>query len=1363
MLSKYSVKKPYTVVVAVVLILILGFVSFTKMNTDLLPSMNLPYAVVMTTYSGASPETVETVVTKPIEQSMATVSDIENVSSSSRENISLVILEFAETANMDSVTIEMREKLDQIGAYWDDSVAKPIIMKLNPDMMPVMISAVEVDGLSATEVTDYVSKHVEPEVESIAGVASVSTTGTITESVEVLIRQEKVEAANQKVMEALDKSFEEKEADLKDAQEEIDSGKAELQDGKVELESGKDEMVSQIGQGESKLNESQAEIIKGEAELDMQLAQLESKETELAQSKEQLAKGKQQAQDGITKLKETQEGLHTLQQAMEMLDGKADELAEGLNAAQQGLQAVEDQLAALELNPEDPAYEPAKAALEQQKAELMVQIETMEKAQAELTAQKEALESQLSQVLQALGKEDAAEADAYLTEQISTLEGTLQELEENEQKLLAGEQQLADGKAQIESARAQIQSGKVQVSEALSSLSTQKILASIEMSTAQAKLDAGETSLESAQKQLDEGKDQLEEAKEKAKDQTNLSSLISADLVKGILAGENFSMPAGYVTEDGVDYLVRVGDKLEDTGDLEDLVILDLDMDGLEPIRLSDVADVTRVDNSDEVYAKLNGKPGVMLTIEKQTGYSTGEVTDRILDRFAEIEKENDGLHVSVLMNQGIYIDLVVNSVLSNMVMGAILAILILLFFLKDIRPTFVIACSIPISVVATFVLMYFSGITLNIISLSGLALGIGMLVDNSIVVIENIYRMRKEGVPARKAAVDGARQVAGAIASSTLTTVCVFAPIVFTEGITRQLFVDMGLTIAYSLLSSLVVALTLVPMMSAGMLKKAQAKKTPLLDRIQNAYGRGIALALRFKPVVLLLAIILLIGSAYLAVSKGSAFMPEMESTQATITLTMDKGTPLTKTAKCADEVVERIQNLEDIESIGAMAGGSSMGAMLGGGTKDTTSVSMYLLLKEDKKLSGEELQAEILRRTKDLPGELEVNTQSMDMSALGGTGIQMQIKGKELDTLQQIAKEVAEKIAKVEGTVNVEDGLEDTDQEFRIAVNKAKAMEHGLTVAQVFQEINKRLTEASSATTLSTPDKDYSIYVRTEKDEKLSRKDIKNLTLEVTDKEGEKKNIKVSEIADFKDAVSPQAINRDAQSRYMNVTAQIEDGYNIGLVSQAVEKVLKDYQLPSGYTLEMKGEDETIGEAMEQLYLMLVLALVFMYLIMVAQFQSLLSPFIIMFTIPLAFTGGFIGLLVGNMEVSVIAMIGFIMLSGIIVNNGIVLVDYTNQLRKEGYGKKEALIQAGKDRLRPIVMTALTTILGLSTMAAGMGMGSDMVQPMAVVTIGGLLYGTLLTLFVVPCIYDLLNRKEYKRDELRLEDVENEEGNEP
>lgn len=1368
MISRSSVKKPYTVVVAVVLILILGVVSFGKMNTDLLPSMNLPYAIVMTTYSGASPETVEAVVTKPIEQSMATVTDIENVSSQSRENVSMVVLEFAESANMDSASIEIREKLDQISGYWDDSVGKPMVMKLNPDMMPIMVAAVEMDGMEASDVTDYVKNHIQAEVESVAGVASVSTTGTITESVEVLLNEEKIKAVNKKVKKALDSQFEDKEQELKEAQEELDEGREKLEDGREELkdsqkklEQGKEQAASGLSQGAQQMEAAGEKIASGQAEINQKLAELEEKQKELDDGFRKIKEGREQAEQGLKQLNAAQTGIEQLTAAIASLDEKKAELDSQLAAAGEAAAAIDQQLGALDADPSVPGYEEARNQLVQQKAQLEESsIPLLQQGLTEIENNRATLQAQLDQAVSALGKANAQEALDYIAEQNTTIWNTLEELASGEEQLNAGQAQLNAGKEQLNQAKKQIEDGKTQISNGKAQMNTKQFLASIDMSTAQAKLDAGlskieenQAEMDNAQSQLDSGRKQLEDAKEKAGEQADLETLITPELVKGILAGENFSMPAGYLKEGREDYLVRVGDKLSDKEGLEELVLLDLGIDGLEPIRLKDVADVAEQDDSDRVYARLNGNPGVMLTIEKQTGYSTGDVTDRILERLDEIEAEQEKVHFSVLMNQGIYIDLVVDSVLQNMLSGAVLAVLILLLFLKDIRSTIIIACSIPISVVAAFVLMYFTGITLNVISLSGLALGIGMLVDNSIVVIENIDRLRQKGVPVRRAAVEGASQVSGAIAASTLTTVCVFAPIVFTEGITRQLFVDMGLTIAYSLISSLLVALTLVPMMSAGLMKHIKPKKHRLLDKIKELYGRLLGWTLKFKLPVLVLSVALLVGSAVLAVRRGTAFMPPMESTQATMTVTTEKGTPFEKTVQCADEVIRAVEDIEDIESIGAMAGGSTVSGMMGG-SGEADSVSIYLLLKEDKKLSGEELEKEITKRTKDIACEVSISTQSMDMSALGGTGIQLWVKGKDLDQLAQLAGRAAEAVEKTAGTKNVSDGMEESDKEYRISVNKEKAMEYKLTVAQVFTEIQKRLAEAQAATTLSTTEKDYSVYVRDSRDEEMTRKDLENLNISYTDADGAAKEVKLSKIADFSEALGPQTIQRDSQTRYMVVSAEIAEGYNIGLVSREVEKNLKELTLPRGYTVEMKGEDETINEAMGQLTLMLVLALVFMYLIMVAQFQSLLSPFIIMFTIPLAFTGGFMGLVAAQKEVSVIAMIGFIMLSGIIVNNGIVLVDYTNQLRAEGMEKREALVQAGKDRLRPIIMTALTTILGLSTMAAGMGMGGGMVQPMAIVTIGGLIYGTLLTLFVVPCIYDLMNRKKYKRIEIEEEE---------
>ena len=1351
MIAKFSVKRPYTVVVGMVLVLVLGFVSFSKMKTDLLPDMTLPYALVYTTYIGASPEEVETTVTRPVEQSMATISNIENVTSVSSENVSVVVLEFAQTVNMDAVTIEMRESLDQIKGYWDDSVGSPIIMKMNPDMLPVMVAAAEAGDMEGSELTDYVNNTVLPELESIEGVASVTASGLIDEEVQVVIRQDKIDAVNKKVKNALDGKFAEAESEMEDA-------KAELEDGKTKLEEGERALAEQTANAESQISSGQNQLISGEAELNQKiaevesgLAELETAEKEIQAQEAQLAEAEEQLDALPGQLTEAEEGLAAIESGITGLEAAAAGL-EQAKPAFEGKAELEKQLAEAEKNPDTPPA--ALAALRQQLTALQQQLDAVlqplaamgidtsgsyEEIQQKINTQKSELISQKTQMETAVGllREMAEE----IPNQRQAIAEGKKQIRDGKKQIKAGKSQLTEAKQQLTDAKSQIESGKISLSAALSELNRNKISATIEIASGKAQITAGESQLDTARKELDSQKDA-------AYEKSDVEGILTADMIKGILAAQNFTMPAGYVAEEGIDFLVRVGDKLTDTQSLKELMLVDLHMKGLKPIYLSDVADVTVTDNSSEVYAKINGHAGVLFSMQKQSGYSTGDVSKRIQKKFTEIEEESGNTHFVKLMDQGIYIDMVVNSVLENMISGAVLAVLILLLFLKSVRPTVVIAFSIPISILAAIVLMYFSGININIISLSGLALGIGMLVDNSIVVIENIYRLRNEGVSEKKAAVEGARQVAGAIAASTLTTICVFLPIVFTEGITRQLFVDMGLTIAYSLLASLAVALTVVPMMGSGLLKNTDEKKSRIFGGLQSGYGKMIGFALNHRAIVLIGAVLALVLSAVLSVSKGTEFMPEMESTQMSLTLSLpDEGAGKQELAEMSDKVTERIQDIPDVEEIGAMSQGGGMMGVMGDSGSDT--VSMYLILKEDKELDSLQLAEEIKERTADLACELNIQTSSMDMSALGGSGISVKVKGRELDTLKELAAQAAAVLETVEGAVDVSDGIEEKTLEMRIVVDKDKAMKYQLTTAQVFQFLQGKLADAKSATTLTTDVKDYPVMVISENDTKLTREQIKKLKIEGKDKNGNPKDVPLKNIVEFQETEGFSSINREAQTRYVTVSAKVDAGYNIGLVAGEAEQKLKEIELPKGYTLEMSGENETINESMVELLKMLGLAVLLIYLIMVAQFQSLLSPFIIMFTIPLAFTGGFLGLWATGKPVSVIAMIGFVMLSGIIVNNGIVLVDYINQLRRGGMEKRAAIIESGRTRLRPILMTALTTILGLSTMAVGLGMGADMVQPMAIVAVGGLLYGTLLTLVVVPCIYDLLNRKKDMTEE--------------
>lgn len=1272
MLSKFSVKKPYTVVVGIVLIIILGIVSFRDMTVDLLPSMNLPYAIVMTTYPGASPEEVEEIVTKPVEQTMATVSNIKNIQSVSSENASTVMLEFEQTANMDSVTIEMRENLDQISGFWPEEIASPMIMKLNPDMLPVLVTAVSAKGKDAVESSRIIEDEVIPEVESVEGVASVMATGNITETVEVTLNQEKIDGLSDDIKEEM-------KAQLDEAKRALDEAKDQVQNGKNALASGKNQASSGIGQAESQISIKSEELKQAQLEITEKMAQLNVSETQLNQSYAVVKAGREAAEAQLESLEDTKESYDKAVARLEELNKKGENLTEEEKAE--------------------------KAQLESLTAKLKPIVATYEATKEELTA--------------ALAK----------------LVGQEEDLED-------AKEQMAAGKKQLEDMQTQVNNGAMTLAEARGQLASAQLETAVGLGEGAAQLAAGQTALA-----LQEA--QMEAASKEAEASLDTDSILSAETIEAMLGAQHFRMPAGYVNEDGLEYLVRVGDKFQSVDEMKDLVLLD--MEGIDPIKLSDVAEVKVVNNADETYAKINGKPGVMLSIQKQTGYSTGDVSHRVQNKLEELKKEHKNIKVVNLMDQGIYIDMIVDSVLDNLIYGAILAILILLVFLKSIRPTFVIACSIPISIMAAIVAMYFSGVTLNIISLSGLALGVGMLVDNSIVVIENIYRMRnEEGASAKTAAIEGARQVSGAILASTLTTVCVFLPIVFTKGITRQLFVDMGLTIAYSLMASFLVALTIVPMMSAGVLRKAEEKETKFFGKIRNIYGNILEKALDHKGYVIVGAFVLFVGSIALALSRGTEFMPTMESTQISMTLETEKGTSLEDTAKEADKVMDEVGKISDVEDVGALVSTSD----LMGTQTVTNQVSFYAITNENPKLSNKELQKEIEKRTKDVDGELTIHMSNMDMSALGSAGVNVQIQGKDLDKLQEISSDVKKIVADTKGTQNVFDGTEDNGEELRVSVDKEKAAKYGLTVAQVYQELYGELAEPKQAMTLGTDTYDYDVYVIDDDREKLTRQDVKDMVISAKQQDGTSKDVKLSEIASFEDTTTLQSINHFAQNRYMSVTAEIKEGYNIGLVSNQLKEKLEKYKTPEGYEIKMAGEDETINEAMTELFKMLGLALVFMYLIMVAQFQSLRSPFIIMFTVPLAFTGGLLALWLAGMSVSVIAMIGFVMLSGIIVNNGIVFIDYTNQLIAGGMSKKEALITAGKTRLRPIVMTAITTILGLFTLAMGVGMGADMVQPMAVVTIGGLIYGTILTLVVVPCIFSLFHKREKARLVEEIED---------
>lgn len=884
------------------------------------------------------------------------------------------------------------------------------------------------------------------------------------------------------------------------------------------------------------------------------------------------------------------------------------------------------------------------------------------------------------------------------------------------------------------------------VDKALAELTIQENVLMAQLGNLYAEAAAGSATLQLTIMQLQTSLSSLEGQREAAISSADLTGTLTVSMIGQMLAAQNFSMPAGYIGEGDNQYLVSVGDKLGSVEELQNLVLLDMGIEGVEPILLKDVADVFVMDNSAEVYAKINGQDGVLLSFSKQSGYATATVSDNVIDRFEELSAQYEGLTFTPLMDQGDYIRLVVNSVLDNLLIGAVLAIIILLLFLRDWRPTFITACSIPISVTFAIVLMYFSGVTLNVISLAGLAVGVGMLVDNSIVVIENIYRLRSLGQTPVRAAISGASQVAAAITSSTLTTICVFFPIVFVEGLTRQLFVDMALTIAYSLLASLVIALTLVPAMASGMLKKDAnpTTATKRFGKLLEKYKQSLNYALNHKKLFMIVTVALLVVSLVWSVSRGFQYLPEMSGSEIMVSIEMPEGSDLEDTVAMSDAMAERIMEQDGVSTVGAMLSGGMgdiIGLSTGGGS--VTSVTMYVLLDGT---NTRRVERDIVEAVSEFDCETSVNgasTMSSYASVLGGEGVSLRLYGDDIDALRTAAIDISEIMAGVEGVGEVSSSVEDSQAEIRITVDKNAAMQNSLTVAQVYVQVAQLLSKSQTPTQLVYAGDSQDIIVQSDAVADMTIEDLRNAVFTVTSYSGETKEVALIDIATIEEAETLSSISRSAQRRYLSVSGTLYEGYNVSLVSADVKAAVEAYALPDGITLEYTGESENILSAMGDLLLMLLLGVVIVYLIMVAQFQSLLSPFIVMFTIPLAFTGGLLALIICGMEISIVAMIGFIMLVGIIVNNGIVLIDYMNQLRVDGVERREAIVEACITRLRPVLMTALTTILGLLPLAIGAGMGAELMQPVAVVCIGGLTYATIMTLYIVPVMYDAFVKK--------------------
>lgn len=1230
MLTKYSVKKPFTIYVAVIVILIFGIVSFYKMTPDLFPDINTPYALVTTSYPGATPEEVEVRITKPVEKQLASLTGVENLTSVSGDSYSLISIEFNSDINMDAAGVDIREKVDQIKSLLPEEAQAPVISKINMNMVPVMIAAVGMKDSTPEEVSDYTKENLISPLEGVQGVASLTTTGIIENGIKITLDRDKINDVNDRIAAAVNST-------MGTAENKLSSGLGSARSAKNKIAGGKTQMVS----GSSKLSSA------------------------------------------IKKLEKEKRKLQKLKKIGNTVWIK---------------------------------YQAAKSEQE-----------------------KEILES----AMKAYG---FADAEAF-GNSLQTADDTIALIDEQIRKLNESRLSMTFNYTDLSLAQATVESTVNELQKALSEFKTQK-----------------DAALASA----------------------DMTGVLTMENVSAILTAQNFSMPAGYVSDGKSKVLVNVGDKVKNKTELENLVVLDPDINEVSPVRLRDIADVTYASDAGASYAKIDGESGILLSFTKQSMYATATVCDNILEKFETLETEHKDVTFTPLMNQGEYIHLIINSVLKNLLLGAVLAILILFFFLRDIRPTLVTAVSIPVSVVFAVALMYFSGVTLNMISLSGLAIGVGMLVDNSIVVTENIYRLRALGYTRVQSAVSGAKQVAGAITSSTLTTICVFAPIVFVSGMTKDIFKDLALTVTYSLLASLLIALTMVPALSKGVLVRETHSKKTLLgqnSRLLNSYRKWAYWTLDHKKIVLGAAALLLVLSSAGLLIKGFEYMPSMASEQISATIEMPEGTSLKKTARVNDEIAAEMQTVDGVETVGVMlTGGNGLSLSGGEGSNDNvTDTMMYIVLDPSKTKQGKVIAKKLEKYADKYGCEIETSAEN-DMSSMMGTqDISIALYGDDLDALRNSAKKIEKAMNDMGSLEDISSVTEDSTDELKVVVDKNTAMSKGITTSEIYSQVASKLTEKNKATSISTGGKTIDVTIKSSAED-FTKHDLENLTLRVTNKaDGKAKKIPLSSVADIQESVSLSTIRHENQKRKIDVSASLMDGYNTTKVTRQLrDRINEDDLIDAGVKIQYKGQYEEIADAMRQMVLMLIVGLLLVYLIMVAQFQSLRSPFIIIFTIPLAFTGGMIALLICGQTLSVVSMMGFVMLMGIIVNNGIVLVDCINRFRTDGIETRQlksdsdsaadgsapsmirmdmntAIVYAGSVRMRPVLMTAATTILGLLPMALGLGNGAEMVQPVAITCIGGLVYATFMTLFVVPAMYKLLGKKHLEKiDESEFELIE-------
>ena len=1277
-MEKFSVKKPFTVLVAVIMVLMLGFVSISNMQTNLLPDVSTPYLMVVTVYPGASPERVESEVSDVMQNALGTVAGVENITATSAENYSLLLMKFSDDTDMNSAMVKVSNKVDQTTSSLPSSCLTPSIIEYSLNMNAFMTVAVSRDGSDVYDLSDFVSDTLVPYVERKGGVSSVSTNGLIEKMVQVQLSQEKINAINEKLLEVID-------VQLADARKQLESAEAQI-------EAGRKEYDRQFKNYNKTVSDTVMQQFSGQ----------------VGEAVETVRKQAQALLDSVNQL------IAVVQEP---------EIQQALIDVRDGLQRVMDKF----------------------NETGMKDIDSLIEIVAELRDITDKLTGALQQLQQRLNTESGTEGstaadladDLQVQQSLNTVYNTLND---------------------VIKAMDDVPGLMSTFSDALGTYSQQQMQAYMKFTEAREMLNEYE-------KQLTEAKQQYEDAKEKAMASSDVSKMLDIDTLAQLIYAQNFSMPAGYVKDSsGKSWLLKVGEEYDSIEDISGALLLHVD--GFGDVRLSDVADVAVIDNAEASYTRLNGERAAVLKIYKGATSSASEVSDNCLSAFQELEAQYDGLHVVVLSNQGNYITIIVKSILSSMVIGAALAIIVLAIFLRDVKPTLVVGFSIPLSVLFAVVLMYFTGMDLNVMTLAGLSLGIGMLVDNSIVVIENIYRLRGRGVPAARAAVQGAKQVGMSVVASTLTSVCVFLPVVFSSSIVKSLMQPMSLCIGYCLMASLIVALTVVPAAASTVLKKAEPKQLKWFDKIQDKYAKSLEWCFRHRALPLLAAVVLLAFCGWRVFSMGVELLPTITSNEAIVTLSTTKDLSKEDSYAIAGKAVEAMLEVDHVEEVGITTDTRVAGMDIGQLGLPTTITDLLNAANSygtyqvnvmlDESLSSSEIETarqaleDALSGIEDCTAKVEISGMQELTSQLA-SGLTVKIYGADAETLSQLSEKVVDIVNDTEGFANATNGLGSGDATINLHIDRDKVRSYGLTVAQVYQQIAAKLTTTTTAQTPVTVDgSTMSVQISNNLDP-VTKENMMDITFETTvmsaDGTTSTGTCTLADMATWDTGSAPDSITSEDQTQYVSVTADTLDGYNTTVQARVLEKKLNEFalsdEMPEGCSFSMGGESDSVNFMVNEMVQWLALALPFVYLVMVAQFQSLLSPFIVLFTIPLAFTGGLLGMLFTGQQLTMISLMGFIVLMGTVVNNGIVFVDYANQLRLGGMERRAALIATGKTRMRPILMTTLTTVLAMLQLVFSNDMASQLMSGMAIVIICGLSYATLMTLYIVPILYDILFKK--------------------